>query len=75
MGLVYLFNGKMKRRGKKVLTLEKLELEKKKIFQTIYGLKKHAGSQESEEYRKLMEEYSNRAIQISYEIYNLKNKI
>ncbi|MDP3106025.1 MAG: hypothetical protein Q8M95_15640 [Candidatus Methanoperedens sp.] len=72
-GLVYLFKGKIKNRGKKALTLEELELEKKKIFQTIYGFKKHAGSQESEEYRKLMEEYRNRAIQISYEIDNLKN--
>lgn len=72
-GLIYLFKGKIKSREKKVLNLEELELEKKKIFQTIYGFKKHTGSQESEEYRKLMEEYRNRAIQISYEIDNLKN--
>ena len=74
-GLVYLFKGKIKSRGKKALTLEELELEKKTIFQTIYGFKKHAGSQESEEFRKLMEEYRNRAIRISYDIDNLKNKI
>ncbi len=72
-GLVYLFKGKSKSRGKKELTIEELELEKKKIFQNIYRFKKHAGSEESEEYRKLMEEYRNRAIQISYEIDNLKN--
>ena len=73
--LVYLFKGKIKIKGKKVLTPEELELEKKKIFQTIYGLKKHAGSEESEEYRKLIDEYRNRAIQISYELDNLRTKI
>jgi hypothetical protein len=59
----------------RLLTLEELELEKKKIFHTIYGFKKHTGSQGSEEYRKLMEEYRNRAIRISYEIDDLKNKL
>ena len=75
MGMVYLFKGKIKSRGKKALTLGEHELEKKKIFQTIYEFKKHAGSQESEEFRKLIEEYRNRAIRISYEIDNFKNKI
>ncbi len=73
-GLVYLFKGKIKSRGKKELTIEELELEKKKIFQTIYGFKKHAGSEESEEYRKLMEEYRKKAIQIYFKMDNLRNK-
>lgn len=72
-GLIYFFYRKIKSKGKKVHTLEELELEKNKIFQTIYGFKKHAGSQESEEYRKLIDEYRNRAIQIYYELENVKN--
>jgi hypothetical protein len=74
-GFVYLLKGKIKSRVKKELTIEELELEKKKIFQTIYGFKKHAGSEESEEYRKLMEEYRKKAIQIYFKIDNLRNKI
>lgn len=73
-GLVYLFKGKIKRGRTKEQTLEELELEKRKIFQTIYGFEKHAGPGGSEEYRKLMEEYRNKAIQISFKIDNLKNK-
>lgn len=73
-GLVYHFRGKLRFRKKKVQTLEDLEFEKKRIFQTIHGFTKHAGSEESEEYRKLMEEYRNKAIQISYDIDKLKNK-
>jgi len=33
------------------------------------------GSEESEEYRKLIDEYRNRAIHISYELDNLRTKI
>lgn len=74
IGLVYIFKGKIKNRRQKEHTLEELELEKRKIFHTIYGFEKHAGTKGSEEYRKLMEEYRNKAIQISFKIDNLKNK-
>ena len=74
MGLAYLFMGKLKRIRIKELTLEELELEKRKIFHTIYGFEKHAGPEKSEEYTKLMEEYRNKAIQISFKIDNLKSK-
>ena len=64
IGLVYRFRGKIFRRSKKEYTLEELEFEKRKIFKTIYGFEKHAGPESSEEYRKLIEEYRNKAIQI-----------
>ncbi len=73
-GLVYLFRGKIKRERTKEQTLEELELEKRKIFQTIYGFEKHAEPERSEEYRKLMEEYRQKAIQIFIKIDNLKDK-
>ena len=64
IGLIYRFRGKIFRRRKKEYTLEELEFEKRKIFKTIYGFEKHAGTESSEEYRKLIEEYRNKAIQI-----------
>ena len=73
-GLIYLFRGKMKNRRQNEQTLEELEHEKIKIFQTIYGFEKHTGPEVSEEYKKLIEEYRNRALQISFKIDNLKNK-
>lgn len=73
IGLVYRFGGKIFRR-KKQFTLEELEIEKRKIFNTIYAFKKHAGPESSEEFRKLMEEYRQKAIQIFIKIDNLNNK-
>lgn len=73
IGLVYLFRGKIFRKGKEY-TLEELELEKRKIFQTIHGFEKHAGTEKSEEYRKLMEEYRQKAIQIFIKIDKIKSK-
>ena len=67
IGLVYRFRGKIFR-GKKDFTLEELEIEKRKIFKTIYGFEKHAGPERSEEYRKLMEEYRLKAIRIFIKI-------
>lgn len=74
IGLVYRFRGKIFRRRKIKYTLEELEIEKRKIFQTIYGFEKHAGPESSEEYRKLIEEYRQKAIQVFIKIDNLKNK-
>lgn len=73
IGLVYRFRGKIFGR-KKEFTLEELEIEKRKIFKTIYGFERHAGPEKSEEFRKLMEEYRQKAIQIFIKIDNLKNK-
>ena len=73
-GLIYLFRGKIKNIRPKEQTLEELEHEKIKIFQTIYGFEKHTGTEVSEEYKKLIEEYRNKALQISFKIDNLKNK-
>ncbi|MCZ7381283.1 MAG: hypothetical protein O8C64_06900 [Candidatus Methanoperedens sp.] len=73
LGMVYHFRGKILRKGKEY-TLEELELEKRKIFQAIHGFEKHAGPEKSEEFRKLMEEYRQKAIQIFIKIDNLKNK-
>ncbi len=53
-------------------TLEELELEKRKIFQTIQGFEKHAGNESSEEYRRLMDEYRQKAIQIFIKMDNIK---
>ncbi len=73
IGLVYHFRGKIFRR-KKEFTLEELEIEKRKIFKTIYGFEKHAVPESSEELRKLIEEYRLKAIQIFIKIDNLNNK-
>ena len=72
MGLAYRFRGRILRRRKQDYTLEELEIEKRKIFMTIHGFEKHAGPEITEEYRKLMEEYKRKAIQISIKIDNLK---
>lgn len=73
-GLVYRFKGNIFRKREKEYSLEELEFEKRKIFQTIYGFEKHAGPERSEEYRKLMEEYRQKTIQIFIKIDKLKNK-
>ncbi len=75
IGLVYRFKGKILRKVGKAYTLEELELEKRRIFQTIHGFEKHAGTESSEEYRRLMEEYRQKAIQIFIKIDKIKNKI
>ncbi len=74
IGLIYRFKEKIIRRRKQEFTLEELELEKRKIFQTIHGFEKHAGAEKSEEYMKLMEEYRQKAIQIFIKIDKIKNK-
>ncbi len=74
IGLVYRFRGKIFTRRKKEYTLEELEIEKRKIFKTIHGFEKHAGPEKSEEYRKLVEEYRQKAIQIFIKIDILNNK-
>ncbi len=73
IGLVYRFRGKIFGR-KKEFTLEELEIEKRKIFKTIYGFEKHAGPEKSEEYLKLIEEYREKAIRIFIKIDKIKNK-
>ena len=72
MGLAYRFRKRILRRRKKEYTLEELEIEKRNIFMTIHGFEKHAGSEISEEYQKLMEEYKLKAIRISIKIDNFK---
>ncbi len=74
IGLIYRFRGKIFRRRKKEFTLEELESEKRKIFKTIYGFEKHAGPESSKEFRKLMEEYRNKAIHIFIKMDKLKDK-
>ncbi len=74
-GVVYRFKDKIFRKIRKEYTLEELELEKKRIFRTIHGFEKHAGVESSEEYRRLMEEYRQKAIQIFIKIDKIKNKI
>ncbi len=74
-GVVYRFRDKIFRKIRKEYTLEELELEKRRIFQTIHGFEKHAGAESSEEYRRLMEEYRQKAIQIFIKIDKIKNKI
>lgn len=69
--MVYIFRKKIMR---KEYTLEELELEKKKIFQAIHAFEKHAGGEQSDEYRRLMEEYKQKAIQIFIKIDKIKNK-
>ena len=73
-GLIYSFKDKIMGRRKKELTLEELEVEKRNIFKTIHGFEKHAGPEHSEEYRKLMDEYRQKAIRIFIKIDNLKSK-
>jgi hypothetical protein len=75
VGLVYHFWGKIFRKRGKGYTLEELELEKRKIFQAIHSFEKHAGQEKSEEYRKLMDEYREKAIRIFIEIDKLKIKV
>ncbi len=75
IGLVYRFRDKIFRKIRKEYTLEELEIEKRRIFQTIHGFEKHAGTESSEEYRRLMEEYRQKAIQIFIKIDKIKNKI
>ena len=72
IGLIYCFKEKILKRRKKESTLEELEIEKRNIFMTIHGFEKHAGSEISEEYQKLMEEYRQKAIRICIKIDNLK---
>lgn len=55
-------------------TLEKLEQEKTRIFRIIHGFEKHAGSEESGEYRILMDEYRQKAIEILIKIDKIKSK-
>ena len=55
-GLGYHFKGKLTGKREKEYTLAELELEKRRIFQTIYGFEKHAGTEKTEEYSRLMEE-------------------
>ncbi len=74
IGLVYRFWGKIFRKNNKEYTLEDLKSEKRKIFKIIYGFEKHAGTESSEEYRKLMEEYRQKAIQVFIKIDKLKDK-
>ena len=72
--LIYCFRGKIFSIRKKEYTLEELEFEKRKIFNTIYGFEKHAGPESSEEYRKLIEEYRQKAIQVFIKMDILKDK-
>lgn len=72
--LIYFFKDKIPWRRKKESTLEELEIEKRNIFKTIHGFEKYAGHESSEEYRKLMEEYRQKAIRIFIKIDNLKLK-
>jgi len=74
IGLVYRFRRKIFRNFKKEYTLEELETEKRNIFNTIHGFEKHAGTESSEEYRKLMEEYRQKAIRICFKIDTIKKK-
>jgi hypothetical protein len=64
----------MKYRAGTKESLEKLEHEKNRIFRTIHGFEKHAGSEESGEYRKLMDEYRQKAINILIKMDKIKNK-
>lgn len=74
IGLIYFYKQKIFRRSVKEYTLEELEIEKRNIYMTIHGFEKHAGPEISEEYRRLMEEYRQKAISICIKIDNLKNK-
>jgi hypothetical protein len=72
MGLAYHFKEKIFKKKEKEYTLEELELEKKRIFQAIHGFEKHAGSEKSEEYGRLMDEYKQKTIQIFIKIDKIK---
>ncbi len=74
IGLVYRFKDKLFRKVGKEYILEELELEKRNIFQTIHGFEKHAGHEKSQEYRRLMDEYRQKAIQIFIKIEKIKIK-
>ena len=74
IGLIYVFKEKILRKRKKEYTLEELEIEKRNIFMKIHGFEKHAGPEVSEEYRRLMEEYREKAISICIKIDNFKKK-
>lgn len=74
IGLAYRFKNKIIRKKEKEYTLEELELEKKRIFQAIHGFEKHAGPEKSEEYRRLIDEYKQKAIQIFIKIDKIKNR-
>lgn len=74
IGFIYRFRSKIFRKYKKEYTMEELEIEKRNIFRTIHGFEKHVGTERSEEYRKLMEEYRQKAIQICFKIDTLKKK-
>lgn len=74
IGLTYRFRNKIFRKNNKEYTLEELEIEKRKIFAAIHGFEKHAGPDNSEEYRKLIEEYRQKAIKIFIQIDKLNNK-
>ncbi len=69
--LVYHFRKSLFTR-KNEYTLEELELEKLKIFRTIRGFEKHKGSEISEEYEKLIEEYRLKGIDVIMKIGLLK---
>ena len=73
IGLVYRLRGKIFRKNKKEYTLEELENEKRKIFRTIYRFEKNAGPESSEELKKLIEEYRQKAIRIFIKIDKLKD--
>jgi len=72
IGLIYFFKDKILRKRKKESTLEELEIEKRNIFLTIHGFEKHSGTEISEEYQKLIEEYRQKAIRICIKIDNFK---
>lgn len=74
IGFVYLFKEKLFRKREEEYTLEELELEKRKVFKTIYGFEKHAGTESTREYKKLMEEYRQKAIQIFIKMDKIKNR-
>ena len=73
IGIIYFFKDKILKIRKKE-TLEELEIEKRNIFMTIHGFEKHAGTEISEEFQKLMEEYRQKAIRICIKIDNFKKK-
>lgn len=72
IGLAYHFKEKLFRR--RTESLEELELEKRRIFKAIHGLGKHAGTESSEEFNKLMDEYRQKAIRIFIKIDEIKSK-
>ncbi|MDO9097064.1 MAG: hypothetical protein Q7U60_02940 [Candidatus Methanoperedens sp.] len=72
IGLVYHFKEKLFRRRRE--SFEELELEKIRIFQAIHGLGKHARTESSEEFNKLMDEYKQKAIRIFIKIDKIKIK-